>query len=133
MAFIEWSRSFEIGEESIDRQHKKLMDLINDVHDLVQDTERAQEIMHSLTSMFLYAREHFFDEEALMERHGYPERAAHAAMHQEFVAKTQSMADAFLDDCCRPEELQAFLLDWFRTHVGEEDAKLGRYLRTLPA
>jgi hemerythrin-like metal-binding protein len=126
MAFMEWITSLEIGDEMIDRQHRKLVDLINDVHAVSEDASRSEDILHCITAMFLYAKEHFFDEEGLMERLDYPDRERHAAMHRAFVAKARQLADDCLEGKMCIDDMLEFLVRWLRHHIANEDARIIR-------
>ncbi|MDO9630722.1 MAG: hemerythrin family protein [Humidesulfovibrio sp.] len=121
---IEWDEVLSLGDETIDRQHKRLVALINELHSHLDSPDRDAQVMRCLTSMYLYAKEHFWDEEAFMDRVGYPDRAEHAALHCEFVQKTHDLTDHCLTDASPCEELLDFLVTWFRNHVAVEDAKL---------
>ncbi|GAB6124785.1 bacteriohemerythrin [Humidesulfovibrio idahonensis] len=125
-----WDDSLNLGEEMIDRQHKTLVELINKVHEVSQAADRDVEAMQSLTAMYLYAKEHFFDEEALMERLGYPDIQRHKAQHRAFVDKTHALTDACLEGEMEMEELSKFLVLWLRQHIALEDAKIIRFIRS---
>lgn len=129
MAFMEWDERLNIGEPMIDREHKTLADLINKVHAISMAPDRDVEIMHALTDMYLYAKGHFFDEEALMERLGYPDRQRHMGLHRAFVAKTHALTDACLDGSLDFTELSEFLVNWLTRHIAEEDAKIVAHAR----
>jgi hemerythrin len=135
MAFMDWDGSLALGDAMIDRQHQTLVELINRVHEVGQSPERDMEIIASINAMFLYAKEHFFDEEGLMARLNYPGRAAHALLHKDFVEKTQNFADACLaddEDCGMDDEaLLRFLVDWLTQHIAVEDAKIVRFASAL--
>lgn len=127
MAFLDWDGSLELGDAMIDRQHQTLLGLINEVHEVSKSPERDQEIMHSLNGMFLYAREHFFDEEGLMARLGYPEAGEHARLHKAFVERTREFADACLDGQMDYDRLLHYLVDWLTNHIAVEDARIVRF------
>jgi len=127
MAFMEWDGSLELGEAMIDRQHRRLVDLINAVHEVSEAPEHTDEdVMRCINAMFLYAKEHFFDEEALMERLCYPGREEHIAMHRTFVDKARLLADKCLDDTMHIHDLLEYLMGWQRQHIAQEDAKIVR-------
>lgn len=127
MPLMEWDGSLNLGDAMLDRQHKSLLGLINQVHEVSQSPDRDTEIMHSITAMYLYAKEHFFDEEGLMARLGYPERQGHVAMHRVFVAKAHELTDACLDGRMDHDGLLRFLVDWLSRHIAVEDAKIVRF------
>jgi len=130
MPRFEWDDSLTLGDETIDRQHKTLVALINKVHEVGQSADRDVEAMHSLTSMYLYAKEHFFDEESLMERLGYPDTQRHKFQHKGFVERTHALTDACLEGEMEIEELSKFLVTWLRQHIATEDVKIVRYAKT---
>jgi len=128
MQRFEWDNSLSLGDAMIDQQHKSIMELANQVIKLSETPGGEEEIMHTITSMFLYAREHFFDEEGLMERLGYPEREQHALLHKDFVEKTSALADACLNGSMAYCDLTEFLIAWIKEHVGEEDQNIARFI-----
>jgi len=127
MPSLRWDASLNLGDAMIDRQHKTLMNLINRAHEASQATDQDAEITECLTGMYLYAKEHFFDEEGLMERLGYPDRNAHKTMHKFFVDKTHALTDGHLEGSLEMGELIRFLGTWFRQHIAVEDAKILRF------
>lgn len=129
MAFVEWNEALSLGDETIDRQHKGLVALINQMHEHLDAPDKEEQVMRCITSMYLYAKEHFWDEEALMDRVGYPDKARHAALHREFVQKTHGLTDCCLLSEAPYAELLNFLVAWFSEHVSTEDAKLVAYAK----
>lgn len=113
----------------IDQEHEVLEALIGKVQGICGQPDDELELMRALTDMYLYAKAHFFDEEWLMERLGYPARAEHAARHREFLERTHALADSCLDGRLGFGELAAFLSDWLERHVTEEDARIMTYAR----
>ena len=112
------------GDEMIDREHAELAKLIDKVRHVSRSDDRDLEVMDILTQMYLYAKAHFFDEEWLMERLGFPEREAHAAMHKMFLTKTHELTDACLAGALDFVALGDFLADWLAQHVVQHDAKI---------
>ena len=41
-AFIEWSNELSVGIEEIDAQHKVLVDLLNQIHEAIQQRHGAE-------------------------------------------------------------------------------------------
>lgn len=127
MPQFEWDESLTLGDAMIDRQHKSLLDLINRVDVVRNSPDMDKEIMNALTGMYLYAKEHFFDEEALMDRLDYPERQIHMALHKDFVDKTHALTDAYLNDAMKYDDLRDYLVTWLKQHISSEDAKIVAY------
>ena len=128
MPRIVWDESLILGHEGIDRQHEKLVGLINRLADSWDQPGRETAVMRCLTDMYLYANEHFREEEALMASVGYPGLAGHAAQHRFFVERAHAFTDASLDDKAPFEELLSFLIDWFVLHVKRDDVRVAVHI-----
>ncbi|MDR3641288.1 MAG: bacteriohemerythrin [Humidesulfovibrio sp.] len=133
MPNFEWDDSLNLGDPLLDRQHKTLIALLNRASEACQASDKDTEIMHCLTGMYLYAKEHFFDEEGLMDRLGYPDRDAHKKQHKFFVDKTHAFTDGQLEGSLNAPDLLAFLTTWLREHITVEDAKILRFANTQDA
>ena len=121
---LAWDDALALGDPATDRQHKALMDLINQLRNHLDAPDRDAQVMQCLTAMYLHAKDHFWDEEAFMERIGYPDKKKHAELHREFVLKLHDLTDCCLTGDAPYAELLDFLLSWFKDHVATEDAKI---------
>jgi len=130
---FEWDDALNVGEEMLDCQHRKLVDLINRVSKCAETADQDEQLMHCLTGMYLYAKEHFWDEEALMARIGYPGLEHHALLHQGFIEKTNALTDACLADAVSYKDLLDFLVSWLFQHITREDTKIMAFARSQSA
>jgi len=121
------------GNEMIDREHRTLMELLDKVRLISQSPDQNVEIMRALTAMYLYAKDHFFDEEGLMAQLGYPEREQHTRLHKEFLEKTHALTDACLDGALNFNQLADFLTGWLLRHVEEDDARIILFAKSKDA
>lgn len=121
--FITWSSEYETGVPAVDRDHKILVDLINQVDALVAEgggPDAVGEVVERLTD---YVAEHFAREERLMEEAGFAGAAAHMARHEDFTHRVGSLAREYEFD---PEsvdmrEVLDFLADWLVNHILKAD------------
>ncbi len=134
-----WSEEMETGHPVIDRQHKKLVDAINELFDVLLsesvDFGKVTEILQFLAD---YTDFHFSTEEKLMKRVGYPEFDAHKEQHTWFIAEVNNLILDFLRiqsgvaEAISLEELlekmEKILVDWLKGHIMGTDKKLGAYL-----
>ena len=81
---LSWSFTFATGIASIDAQHKKLISIINRLHQASSNKKGIRAIINEMTD---YAGYHFAHEEHLMGDYDLPSAAAHIAEHRDFVAK----------------------------------------------
>ena len=128
---IEWNDSLTVGIDAIDSQHKAIIALINDLQALKGqgDEVAAAKALHFLRT---YLHDHFDMETELMLDLGYPDRAAHQQQHELFVnhviffeieKEFGVVSEQMLTD------ILAFLMDWFLTHITQEDKLLGAFAR----
>ena len=130
---LAWDDALALGDPATDRQHKALVDLINHLHDQLGSPDRDAQVMQSLTAMYLHAKDHFWDEEAFMDRVGYPYKKRHTQLHSEFVLKLHALTDCCLTGEAPYAELLDYLVSWFQNHVATQDAKIVAFAKAQGA
>jgi hemerythrin-like metal-binding protein len=80
MATMEWKDSYSVGETKMDDQHKGLIVLINQLGG--EDEIGVREVLEKLQE---YVDVHFRDEEALLEKIGYPDLDKQKVEHETFA------------------------------------------------
>jgi len=131
MAFINWDNSFSVGVDDIDKQHQKLIELINDLHDAMMCGKNDAVLESVLASVADYTDYHFSFEENLMDETGYPDSAEHKAAHQEIKTKLQGLqADFPHHKAGANMRVMEFLQNWLIGHVitAEQDVAMGAYI-----
>jgi hemerythrin len=58
MALLNWNEKLSVGVESIDDQHKVLVDTLNELHHAVMKGEQRNSTEPLLRSLLAYTREH---------------------------------------------------------------------------
>jgi len=118
MALIEWTDDLSVGVEEFNSHHKRLIEMINKLHDSIvtkTDSSVIEEILSGLSNYTMY---HFFTEEDAMKKHGYPDFDDHKAIHFNLTDKTlRFMQDLNSGKSGLSEELLAFLKEWLRDHI----------------
>lgn len=138
MTFMVWNRDLETGIDIVDRQHRGLVDLLNQVAPLlaVSSNESLLEIGPLLDSLLAYAATHFRTEEELMAELGMDERASahHHASHAGFVHQISDMVRAFSGSRgVTGDRLLSFLASWLVLHILGEDQAMARQVRAIEA
>lgn len=67
MSLITWSDSYSVKNMQMDDQHRKLVDLINDLHGAMKLGQGRQKLGTILDALVDYTRTHFRSEELLMK------------------------------------------------------------------
>lgn len=129
MAGLEWSDDLSVGYGPIDEEHKKLIDLVNDLDAAVSSGQDADVVGGFLEELINYTVYHFRNEERVMEAHGYPDALAHKVQHTELTEAAEDLQTRFLDgDHDLADTLIPFLTDWLTGHIMVTDRALGRYV-----
>ncbi|MGE4504933.1 MAG: bacteriohemerythrin [Desulfovibrionaceae bacterium] len=127
---ISWGGKLVLGVQEIDRQHRRLVDLVNALYSGMR-SGKAGDVMGELLSQLVeYTVYHFDHEEKLFAKHGYPEAKAHHEVHEklkaqvgDFVGKYQSgKAEVSMD-------LMIFLRDWLTDHIMRTDRRYAPFLK----
>lgn len=125
MPIIEWTDALSVQVEEIDEQHKKFIDLINDLHDAMQADEGKQALEETLRELAEYAVYHFQTEEKYMIQFQYAGYLPHKLAHEEFTKKVTEFQlemkekEMFVD----PLAVMAFLRVWLINHIREVDTQ----------
>ena len=120
----------EVGVKEIDTQHRKLVDLANELADAVRAGKGKETLGKTLAELVRYTQTHFATEEKLMDQHKYPATTEHKQLHKDLV-KTVSDFKAKFDkgDAALSEEIMNFLRDWLTKHIMNTDKALARDLK----
>ncbi len=122
MPLIDWTERMNIGIEEIDVQHKKLVDIINQLHDSLKSNTFKEELKIIFTELIDYTKYHFSTEEKIMEEAGYEDLEPHKKQHQKFVNKLLRMKDrCYLGKEEISVELSSFLSSWMIGHILRSD------------
>ncbi len=86
MAHLVWQDDLNTGIQVIDNQHKRIVEMINHLHDAQQGKEHAA-IAEVIEELVDYTPSHFAFEETLMEDAGYQFSRAHKKIHELFIRR----------------------------------------------
>lgn len=131
-----WNETFLTGLPGVDRQHQRLVELINDLGERVMssDTIDPDAFAFARDALLDYARMHFGEEDALMERACLDERyveqhrAAHRAFANEALGLSETSAGISPE---RARELVDYLVNWLAYHILGVDQSMARQLRAI--
>ena len=120
-----WNDNFSIGIEDIDRQHRNLVDLLNELTvTLIQDNEA--ELTKVFEELAAYADYHFKAEEAIWQEYftvddkWYREHyETHASFLPQAIRIKEEMADQPLSASI--EKIVRFLINWLASHIIDSD------------
>ena len=133
---ITWDETISIGVQEIDDQHKRLLDLLNDVHQALESSCTHEEIGAALRRLCDYTVDHFAAEEALMDVDidAYAEYDQHLSEHMQCTTVALDFLQTYSEgkDVDMPEFLR-FVATWIREHILQVDKTLGVFLLSRQA
>jgi hemerythrin-like metal-binding protein len=112
--FFKWKSDFELGLPAIDDEHRNFFEIMNRCARAASDGASPVAVEVLLQELGTYATHHFRNEEAALERVGYPELALQRVEHQHFVRELERLRSKDA-----PGVLAALGLtrDWLLRHV----------------
>ncbi len=132
---VEWDESMSVGIEVIDKQHRFLVDTLQEANEKLMNDESGAMLQDIAVNLLRYAIMHFEAEEGLMQRYGYqdayPEESReHIAQHRDFSRKVVAIRDQLREGqkVSRIDVLN-FLNSWLYNHLLGIDQQYGEYLR----
>ena len=129
MALIKWNENLSVGVAEFDKQHQKLVSVINELNDAMKQGKGKDVLGKILNSLISYTATHFKTEEKYFALYRYPETASHKKEHVAFVQKISDFKDDFeKGKLSLTIELMNFLGDWLKKHIKGTDQKYTKYL-----
>ena len=128
---VKWDASYDLGVEVIDLQHRRLIDLLNQVWEGIVQRADLDQTLNILEELEEYTVEHFTAEELYMWEINYPGFNAHTRMHREFVARIATEKQAVMNGGQLSLNLLHFLRDWLIKHIIVQDRSYADYARRL--
>lgn len=132
-----WKERYSIGVDRIDQEHKELFDRVYEFIKITNEDksweERLEQVKRTMNFMQEYVVYHFNDEEVLMEEIDYPEIETHKKIHKDFKAGINEYVEKLTSGNFDEEMAQEFggkLMTWLIFHVGKEDQKIGKYVKS---
>jgi hemerythrin-like metal-binding protein len=129
VSFIEWSPRYDVNVTAIDEQHRRLVEMINELYVAMVERRASEAVRQTVDQMVDYARDHFALEEAHMADHAYPEFERHRAEHARFTRKAAELQARLAGGTLVLSlEVISYLRDWLTNHIVRSDKQLGSFL-----
>jgi len=124
MAFINWNDSLSVKIDSIDKEHKILINMINNFYDNIKSKSSNELISALIKEMKEYTVIHFKTEEDYMKKFNFSGYVNHKKEHDTFVTKVIDLEKRFnKGDIIISFEVTNFLKDWLKNHIMITDHK----------
>lgn len=122
MAKLIWSLDLDTGISVIDKQHRRIVDYINQLDDARTSGHQKENIAKVIDELVEYTVSHFAFEESMQEEAKYPFLKAHKRVHDLFVRRAAEYQERFRLGEDISEELHKLMFNWLFTHIKHDDA-----------
>jgi hemerythrin len=132
---LEWTKKMSVGNETIDSEHKLILDLVNEVDSAIRTKDDAI-IVQSLNMLEKATRAHFENEERIALAIDFP-FDEHKLEHRYILDELQAVKEKIDGNQGEWSESVAeyyfmFLSTWATEHIMEDDMKMKSLLETHP-
>ena len=128
MAVILWNDSLSVNVAEIDQQHRRLIEMINDLNDAMRQGKGNDVLGATVNGLLAYAALHFKTEEKYFDLFGYPAAAGHKKEHADFTEKVSGFKDGFeKGHLGLTVQILNFLGSWLQNHIKGSDKQYGPF------
>lgn len=128
---FQWNDTYSVKVMALDNQHKKLFDLVNELHAAMGGGHGKEVAGQILQRLIDYTVNHFTAEEQLMEKHKYSGLGAHRAEHKALTDKVLAFKKEFDAGTSNvTPQLMLFLQQWLKNHIQKVDQLYGDFMNT---
>ncbi|CDF83226.1 Bacteriohemerythrin [Pseudomonas knackmussii B13] len=128
MAYLAWQDDLNTGIQVIDNQHKRIVEMINQLHD-AQVQRLDGKVGQVIEELVDYTLSHFAFEETLLEDAGYEFTRAHKKVHELFIKRVSEYRLRFAAGEDIADELKQLLGRWLFNHIRNDDANYADSVR----
>jgi hemerythrin-like metal-binding protein len=128
MKWTSWDDKHITGHTGMDHGHKKLVDLINQLADGMENNKPKAFCSDLLDRFVEETRTHFLHEEQLMDRLQYPEAAEHKALHAMLIKDVLAFKAIYdADENAEFMTLLVILDSWLDRDIMKADRALANF------
>lgn len=119
MPYLEWNPAYDTGIGGIDYEHHRLVDMLNEIHELILKDADPRKIATTLADFHALASAHFALEEKIMRDQNYPGFEGRRDTHYRLLDQVREVMDAYETGSYRQgESLPATLKQWLMEAMG---------------
>lgn len=116
--FFPWRKEYELGIKEIDKQHRSLVDIINELYDAFIENKHKQKLAAIIQELNDYVDVHFSTEEKYFEKFGYSGKDEHIQEHNTFRQKVNEFQkEHSKGKASLTFQILNFLRDWLSEHI----------------
>lgn len=122
---IVWSNSYSVNIPSMDQEHQRLIDIINNLYAAMRSGRGKDAIGSILDELVDYTKTHFAHEERLMKDAGYEGYDEQKRSHEALISQVVEIQAKFKAGTALSQEILSFLKNWLVKHIQGLDKRYG--------
>jgi hemerythrin len=128
MSFFEWKDEFSVKIPAIDGQHKRIIELMDELFEGIRENREDVIITEVLDDLSQYSERHFGLEAKLFRKFDYQKAKAHLAEHQLFLDRIAKLREEVKVNAQGASVATLdFLREWFQEHMVKIDSDYSSY------
>jgi len=129
MSLMSWKDEYSVHINVIDSQHKRLIELLNEVFDASRAGRGKEVVGKILNDLVTYTKVHFTTEQEFFRKYNYPGYAQHKGEHDNLTKQVGEFQEQYkAGRAALSVELMQFLKDWLSGHILGSDKKYSGFL-----
>jgi hemerythrin len=131
---FEWRDKYSVKIMRFDNAHKKIIDLMNEIHDIIKLKKDQMALEKVMNELYTYTKTHFNDEINLMEQYEYPELELHKIEHNKFISELDKIKEKLGNQANLLNiQLMYILKNWLINHIMVTDMKYSEFFLKINA
>lgn len=119
MNYLDWNSAYDTGIASIDYDHRRLVEMLNRIHDLIVRGVNPRAISDALADFHVLAAAHFALEEKIMQDESCADLQERRDTHYRLLDRVREIMDGYEEDSYQPaERLPKILKEWLLEAMG---------------
>ena len=133
MPLIAWTNHLNVGVKLLNNDHKKLVILLNNLHDGLVTGQSKPELENIFEKLVSYTRVHHANEEKFLAEADYHSSQIHKLEHEQMMDQLLELQTRFLGCAQLGVEMEIMhqLRVWLFKHIQESDQKFAVHLKTI--
>ena len=128
MPLIDWNDQLSVQVKHIDTQHKRWIELINNLHDAMKAGQAKDKVADILAAVVDYTKTHFAEEERMMQTNGYPAFLTHKVLHDTLTKEVFKLQQDYREGkTVLTMEVMQFLKTWLTNHIQGVDKQYSSF------
>lgn len=128
----EWNKNLETGNETIDNQHRQLINAINELLSACAVGKGRTKLIEISNFLLEYTKTHFAAEEKLQLQSHYPDYVNHKKYHEGFVKVVNDIVSQLEKDgptIVMVGKINNAIAGWLINHISNEDVKVATHIK----